>query len=238
MGLLNDVKEQEGLIFHNSDYNWNNIQPEKTPSVPTPPQSIQPIPPQPVQPQSEEYVVQDNRGTFEDVTPQIDTASAVEVLEKFKASGKKLTDNQFNEVMKAVMPTKEAETTKEEPQSNLYESARTGLNGINQFFHGVIDKEFSGGFMGFNPMNSMAHSAIGDHMRMYDNPDNITDEMIANTKAMIIEKAGSQLGQQKTAYILERFGQYVQQIKAYQNAKSGDGLLPNVVPKSVLDMVR
>ncbi|MCS5550018.1 MAG: hypothetical protein NZ811_00705, partial [Gammaproteobacteria bacterium] len=100
----------------------------------------------------------------------------------------------------------------------LRHDADVGLKGINQFFHGVIDKEFSGGFMGFNPVNKMAHSKIGEHMRMYNNPDKITQDMIDNTRAMIIEKAGSQLGPQKTAYILERFNQYIAKITAYQGA--------------------
>ena len=58
-------------------------------------------------------------------------------------------------------------------------------------------------------------------MRMYENPDRITQDMVDNTRAMIIDKAGSQLGPEKTAYILERFNQYVMQITAYQEAMGG-----------------
>ena len=93
-----------------------------------------------------------------------------------------------------------------------------GLKGLNQFFHSVIDKEFGGGFMGFNPINSMAHKGISQEMQQYNNTDNVSPQMLAGTREMIQDKAGSQLGPDKTKYILERFDQYAQQVKDYQLA--------------------
>ena len=126
-------------------------------------------------------------------------------------------DEQFNNLDDEYKAGREAEEFAELPTNvNLDDIAaaeyKQNLEEINQFFHGVIDKEFSGGFFGFNPMNSMAHSAIAEHMNMYNNVDNVTPEMIANTRNMIIDKAGSQLGQQKTQYILDRFDQFAQSI--------------------------
>ena len=58
-------------------------------------------------------------------------------------------------------------------------------------------------------------------MRSYENPDKITQDMVDKTRAMIIDKAGSQPGPEKTAYILERFNQYIAKITAYQQAMGG-----------------
>ena len=231
MGLLSGKTWEDpetGLIFHDSTYNWNNI-PEPDVVQPTPPPQVQTQP----KPLYEESVVPDNRGTFQDITPTLQPQAPAPVVQATAPE----------EIV--ATPTVTEEPIQEPSVKTIeqaYNEVNVGLTGINQFFHGVIDKEFSGGFMGFNPMNSMAHNAIAEHMRMYANPDKVSDEMIATTRRMIIDKAGSQLGQQKTAYILERFDQYVMQIKAYRNAKnvgaSTEGLLPNVTPNSVLDMVR
>ncbi len=203
MGLLDGQTDKEswtdpetGLLFHNAQYNWNNLPPEPTPQV----QTI-------TKPTFEEYVVEPDRSTFTDITPNKD----------------KLTDTQFNNAMQEIGMADVVKNVKKPNNKADYmaklNAVNTGLRGINQFFHGVIDKEFDGGFMGFNPMNSMAHNAIGEHMRMYSDPDRITETMINNTRRMILEKAGSKLGPQKTQYILERFNQYVQQVKAYKGTK-------------------
>ena len=202
MGLL-DRQEEDGLVFHDSNYNWNNLPEEAvTPTQPTQPTQTQQAP---MMPQSQEYVVEDTRGTFEDITPDAVVAQAIQHVEQQAAE---VPDN----------------------GEDLYNNVNTGLLGLNQFFHNVIDKEFKGGFMGFNPMNSMAHSAISGHMKDYSNPNKITPSMIANTRQMIIDKAGSQLGPEKTKYILERFGQYAQQVQDYQKYLNTpkEGVLGNI----------
>lgn len=192
MGLLGEQKDNDtwvdpesGLVFHNANYNWNNLNPEPKPTF-------------------EEYVVQDNLGTFTDIT---------------KPTFEEYVVEPDRSIFTDITPSKDIESNNNADYTAKRNAVNTGLQGINQFFHGVIDKEFDGGFMGFNPMNSMAHNAIGEHMRMYSNPDRITETMINNTRRMILEKAGSKLGPQKTQYILERFNQYVQQVKAYKGMK-------------------
>lgn len=200
MGLLGGQTDKEswldpdtGLLFHNAKYNWNNTEPFiETPST-------------------EEFVVGEDLSKFTDITP---SGLLEEDLESV------VLDEISEEIPETLLtPTPPQEETVD--FEALRNKTNVGLQGINQFFHGVIDKEFSGGFMGFNPVNKMAHSKIGEHMRMYEDPDKITQDMIDNTRAMIIEKAGSQLGPEKTSYILERFNQYVLQITAYQNARGG-----------------
>jgi len=203
MGLLGGQTDKEswldpdtGLLFHNAQYNWNNTGP-----------SIEP-------PTTEGFVVDEDLSEFIDITPTAPSGLLEEDLESI------VLDEISEEIPETLLtPTPVAEETVDFEE--LRNNTNVGLQGINQFFHGVIDKEFSGGFMGFNPVNKMAHSKIGEHMRMYSNPDKITQDMIDNTRAMIIEKAGSQLGPEKTSYILERFNQYVLQITAYQKARGG-----------------
>jgi len=203
MGLLGGQTDKEswldpqtGLLFHNAKYNWNNSGP-----------SIE-------MPSTEGFVVDEDLSEFIDITPTAPSGLLEEDLESI------VLDEISEEIPETLLtPTPVAEETVDFEE--LRNNTNVGLQGINQFFHGVIDKEFSGGFMGFNPVNSMAHSKIGEHMRMYENPDRITQDMVDNTRAMIIEKAGSQLGPEKTAYILERFNQYVMQITAYQEAMGG-----------------
>jgi hypothetical protein len=103
------------------------------------------------------------------------------------------------------------------------------LKGINQFFHSAIDKEFDGGFMGFNPVNNIAHNSISKHMSSYNNPNQVTPSMIANTREMIRDKAGSRLGPQKTQYILDRFNRYAKKVEDYQKAS---GNIPVTSPTS------
>lgn len=98
----------------------------------------------------------------------------------------------------------------------------TGLMGLNQFFHNVIDKEFSGGFMGFNPVNNMAHSAISEHMLPYQNPDGVTQDMVDSTRKMIKDKAGSELGPEKAEYILDKFNDYIKKLTVYQEATKAE----------------
>ncbi|HHZ95100.1 MAG TPA: hypothetical protein EYN67_05970 [Flavobacteriales bacterium] len=203
MGLLDGQTDKEswvdpetGLLFHNSQYNWNNTGP-----------SIE-------KPTTEGFVVEPDRSLFSELAPiEIEEDSSGGLLED--ALLELVEDNPSPE------PVIAQETPVIEDYTVRRSDVNTGLDGINQFFHNVIDKEFSGGFMGFNPVNSMAHKAIGEHMKMYSDPDKITPDMIDNTRAMIIEKAGSKLGPQKTAYILERFNQYVLKILEYQKFKGG-----------------
>jgi len=103
------------------------------------------------------------------------------------------------------------------------------LKGINQFFHSAIDKEFDGGFMGFNPINNIAHNSISKHMSSYSNPNQVTPAMIAGTREMIRDKAGSRLGPQKTQYILDMFNRYAKKLEDYQNAS---GNIPVTSPTS------
>lgn len=203
MGLLGGQTDKEswldpqtGLLFHNAQYNWNNT----GPSIETP--------------TTEGFVVDEDLSDFIDITPTEPSGLLEEDLESI------VLDEISEEIPETLLtPTPPQEETVDFEE--LRNKTNVGLQGINQFFHGVIDKEFSGGFMGFNPVNKMAHSKIGEHMRMYEDPDRITQDMVDNTRAMIIEKAGSQLGPEKTAYILERFNQYVMQITAYQKAMGG-----------------
>lgn len=189
-----------GLTFHNSKYNWNN-----------PSSLLDTI----EAPTTKEFFVDDDLSLFKDITPEAIKTEPSGLLEE------NLESFVVEDIEEPIPETLLEKTKEPEPTINydhLRHDVNVGLKGLNQFFHGVIDKEFSGGFMGFNPVNKMAHSKIGDHMRMYENPDRITQDMIDNTRAMIIEKAGSQLGPEKTAYILERFNQYVAKITAYQRA--------------------
>jgi len=214
MGLLDGQTDKEswldpqtGLLFHNAQYNWNNTGP-----------SIE-------MPSTEGFVVDEDLSTFLDITPTEPSGLLEEDLESI------VLDEITEEIPETLLTPAAAPVVEEiveapvEEESVDYEALRNnvnvGLQGVNQFFHGVIDKEFDGGFMGFNPVNSMAHSKIGEHMRMYSDPDKITQDMVDNTRAMIIDKAGSQLGPEKTSYILERFNQYVKNITAYQNAIGG-----------------
>jgi hypothetical protein len=209
MGLLDGqtnkkswLDPQTGLIFHNDKYNWNNTDPFiETPTT-------------------EGFVVGEDLSTFTDITPTIQAASPAGLLEEDLES---LVLEEITEEIPETLLTPQEAPVEETPIDfeALRNNVDVGLQGVNQFFHGVIDKEFDGGFMGFNPVNNMAHSKIGEHMRMYENPDKITQDMVDNTRAMIIDKAGSQLGPEKTAYILERFNQYVLRITAYQNAMGG-----------------
>ena len=203
MGLLGGQTDKEswldpdtGLLFHNAKYNWNNSGP-----------SIE-------MPSTEGFVVGEDLSEFVDITPTAPSGLLEEDLESVILN--EITE-EIPETLLTPAPPQEETVDFEE----LRNKANVGLQGINQFFHGVIDKEFDGGFMGFNPVNKMAHSKIGEHMRMYEDPDRITQDMVDNTRAMIIDKAGSQLGPEKTAYILERFNQYVMQITAYQEAMGG-----------------
>ena len=212
MGLLGGQTDKEswldpqtGLLFHNAQYNWNNSSP-----------SIE-------MPSTEGFVVDEDLSEFIDITPTAPSGLLEEDIESVILN--EITEEIPETLLTPAAPQEEPvlEPVAEETVDfeELRNKTNVGLQGINQFFHGVIDKEFSGGFMGFNPVNSMAHSKIGEHMRMYEDPDRITQDMVDNTRAMIIDKAGSQLGPEKTAYILERFNQYVMQITAYQEAMGG-----------------
>ena len=205
MGLLGGQTDKEswldpqtGLLFHNAQYNWNNT----GPSIETP--------------TTEGFIVDEDLSDFIDITPTEPAGLLEEDMESLVLQ--EITE----EIPETLLSPTEAPVEEESVDyEGLRNNVNVGLQGVNQFFHGVIDKEFDGGFMGFNPMNNMAHSKIGEHMRMYENPDRITQDMVDNTRAMIIDKAGSQLGPEKTAYILERFNQYVMQITAYQEAMGG-----------------
>ena len=105
------------------------------------------------------------------------------------------------------------------PKVDHSKNYQQGFDGIDQFMHGVVNKETSSGFMGFNPIRSMAHGQVGDIMGQFKNPDNVTPEMVSSTRAMIADKAGSMLGPQKTEYILERFDQFVKTLGDYKDSK-------------------
>ena len=184
---------ESGLLFHNAKYNWNNNAVEENSGLlETPSLSL-----------FEEFIAEEDKSIFEDITVEAPEPKGLMEIEPAEP---------------AVV-----EETETAPEETDYETSRNaanvGLQGVNQFFHGVIDKEFDGGFMGFNPVNKLAHQSIGEHMRAYSDPDKITQDMVDRTRAMIVEKAGSQLGPEKTAYILERFNQYIQKVTNYQELK-------------------
>jgi len=85
--------------------------------------------------------------------------------------------------------------------------------------HGIVNKETSSGFMGFNPVRSMAHGEVDKVLRQFKNPDNVTPEMVSNTRQFINRKASDMLGPKKTSYILQRFDQFIKTLNDYKGSK-------------------
>jgi hypothetical protein len=107
---------------------------------------------------------------------------------------------------------------------DLSKSYNQGFAGINQFLHNAIDQEMGSGFMGFNPMKSMAHSMLSREMGQYRNPNNVTAERLAGTRAMMVDKMTGEVHPKKMAEILERFDKFVQ---TFNQFKKLDGKVIN-----------
>ncbi|MEE8599119.1 MAG: hypothetical protein V3S69_06375 [Dehalococcoidales bacterium] len=91
------------------------------------------------------------------------------------------------------------------------------LNELNKYYSDTINQKFSGGFMGMNPMRSAAQSAVGSHMARYQNLENISPEMLNDTRKMIISKAPGMVGMQKAEEILANHDAYAQKFMDYAN---------------------
>jgi len=127
----------------------------------------------------------------------------------------------IEKIKKALVVYKKAVDAKaiKDEQLNARKKYNIGLAGITQFMHGIVNKETSSGFMGFNPVRSMAHGEVDKVLRQFKNPDNVTPEMVSNTRQFINRKASDMLGPKKTSYILQRFDQFIKTLNDYKGSK-------------------
>ena len=103
---------------------------------------------------------------------------------------------------------------------NAHEKYNDGLAGIKQFLHGAVDKEMGSGFMGFNPMKTMAHSMLSRELSQYNDPSKVNSGMLAGTRAMMVDKMTGEIHPDKIKYILERFGQFASKFENYSMAEA------------------